>query len=354
MKGNKGEWSELYTCINLLSIGKLYAADENSNKINNIFFPIIKIIRNDIKDEEIEFELKDDSYINIFKNKKFLKDIKSEQLKNYSEFLYNEILNGKNRAFEINGIEDIMNSLELKKIKSSPANKADISIMIHDVNTGYNPICNYSIKSELGSAPTLLNASKATNFVYQIGELPDKCFHFINSISTKEKIKDRLSAILMNTNIAFLCAQNKIFSENLMLIDSRMEEMIGHILLKFYIDGVKDCKDIIKLLEKENPMGFPRNGFYEYKFKKFLCSIALGMFPSKQWDGIDDANGGYIIVKRNGDCLAYQLYNRNAFEEYLLNNTKLEKGSTSKHDYATLYKQSEKIFINLNLQIRFK
>lgn len=32
MKGNKGEWSELYVFFQLLADGKLYAADENMNK----------------------------------------------------------------------------------------------------------------------------------------------------------------------------------------------------------------------------------------------------------------------------------------------------------------------------------
>ena len=43
------------------------------------------------------------------------------------------------------------------------------------------------------------------------------------------------------------------------------------------------------------------------------------MMPSKAWDGHDEANGGYVIVKEDGDVLAYHLYNRGAFETYLLN-----------------------------------
>ena len=53
------------------------------------------------------------------------------------------------------------------------------------------------------------------------------------------------------------------------------------------------------------------------------------MMPSKEWDGQYEANGGYVIVKEDGDVLAYYIYNRGAFETYLLNNTKLERGSTS-------------------------
>ena len=79
------------------------------------------------------------------------------------------------------------------------------------------------------------------------------------------------------------------------------------------------------------------------------------MMPSKIWNGLDEANGGYIIVKEDGDVVAYHIYNRDAFEAYLLENTKFERGSTSKHDFASIYKDStDQKFINLNLQIRFK
>ena len=93
---------------------------------------------------------------------------------------------------------------------------------------------------------------------------------------------------------------------------------------------------------------------YEYKFKKFLCSCALGMTPSKQWDGLDEANGGYIIVKADGEILAYHIYNRDAFEKYLLDNTVLERASTTRHDFMSLYEEDGKMFIKLNLQVRFK
>ena len=36
MSGNKGEWSELYVFFKLLSEGKVYAADENVLKIEEI------------------------------------------------------------------------------------------------------------------------------------------------------------------------------------------------------------------------------------------------------------------------------------------------------------------------------
>ena len=75
---------------------------------------------------------------------------------------------------------------------------------------------------------------------------------------------------------------------------------------------------------------------------------------AKLWDGLDEANGGYIIVKADGEILAYHIYNRNFFEQYLLDNTILERASTSRHDYMSLYEENGEMFIKLNLQIRFR
>lgn len=77
------------------------------------------------------------------------------------------------------------------------------------------------------------------------------------------------------------------------------------------------------------------------------------MVPSKVWTGTFDATGGYLIVKDNGDILCYHIYNRNEFEDYLLNNTKLETASSSRHGFGFIYKHDKDLLFNLNLQIRF-
>ncbi len=74
---------------------------------------------------------------------------------------------------------------------------------------------------------------------------------------------------------------------------------------------------------------------------------------SKEWDGIDETNGGYIIVKADGEILAYHIYNRNMFEQYLFDNTFFERASTTRHKYMTLYEENGEMFIKFNLQIRF-
>ena len=47
LTGNKGEWSEIYTLLKVISDKQLHAGDKNLEKIENIFYPIIKILRNE-------------------------------------------------------------------------------------------------------------------------------------------------------------------------------------------------------------------------------------------------------------------------------------------------------------------
>ena len=45
LTGNRGEWSEIYTLLKLLGEGVMYAGDGNLNKISDLFYPIISVIR---------------------------------------------------------------------------------------------------------------------------------------------------------------------------------------------------------------------------------------------------------------------------------------------------------------------
>lgn len=354
LTGNKGEWSEFYAFVKLLSTGKLYAADENENRISNLFFPIRKIMRTEGQGLDMEYviEAKDGS-VEVRWNADAIRNLTQRSLLETAAYLYRSILDGGNRAFEIEKSDEIMQELACGKITAPSTDKTDIKMQLHDVNTGYDMVCGFSIKSELGSPPTLLNASGATNFVFEVLGINDEQAETINAIETDSKIIDRIGKIREFGGLKYHKMKNANFAGNLMLIDTYMDDIIAELLLDYYQGCAQDCKTLVARLEKKNPLGYPRRGIYEYKFKKFLCSVALGMMPSKVWDGHDEANGGYIIVKYDGDVVAYHLYNRDAFETYLLNNTRFEKGSTNRHGFASIYTEDGKMYMNLNLQIRF-
>lgn len=357
LTGNKGEWSEAYVLLKLLSQGRIYAADEKLHRINDMYFPIIKILREEARDRRCQYAVDSpdgEGKIEVYFNDELKKTIMQSEFETEAAFLYSKIVAGGNHAFAIERTEDFLSSIYCSRLAAPSTDKTDIKMEIHDINTGYQSVCGFSIKSEIGSAPTLINATGATNFIYEISGLTESQISEINEINTNTKIKDRMDKIFsLSTGHRFVKIASETFEHNLMLIDSRMNELLAEALLCHYRDGIIKCKDVVDSLESNNPLLFPVDGFYSYKFKEFLCAAALGMTPATPWDGKDDANGGYIVVTTDGSVLAYHIYNRDSFKQYLLNNTKYERASTSRHGYAFLYTENGKTYLKLNLQIRF-
>ncbi|WP_314621343.1 HpaII family restriction endonuclease [uncultured Selenomonas sp.] len=360
LKGNKGEWSEVYVLLRLLVDGKIYAADSDLHKLEDIYFPIIEIIREESKGEIKEYFTGE--RIAIYVNGTKTKETPAAEFDEESAFLLEEIRRKSSKgAFSIERTQRFMDDILCCKLSAPAIDKSDITIKIVDVHTGYSPTVGFSIKSELGAAPTLLNAGKTTNFIYKIEHEHPEAIREANGIyrvsggGKHPDVRGRISKIIKeNGRLKYWRMNHRIFSDNLALIDSSMDKIIAETLLYFYRDGIGDCEEMVQRLERQNPMRYGNVNAYRYKFKKFLAAAALGMKPATVWDGMDEATGGYIIVTREGSVLAYHIYNRNYFEEYLLKNTRYETASTSRHDFGEIYSENGNDFINLNLQVRFK
>jgi hypothetical protein len=354
--GNKGEWSEVYAFLRLLADGKLFAADEQLNRLGNTFFPIIKILREDVAGSKYGYcPTSDTSEVRIFLNDEQILSLPAEKFDDEAKCLFGDISKhgaGKG-SFEIPKTEAFIHSIYVNKLKAPSIDKSDINILIHDVNTGFEKIVGFSIKSDLGSPPTLLNPGKTTNFVFEVKELFETKIDTINAIDTNQKIIDRINEIGHNGGkLIFEKVDNTTFEDNLIMIDSQMPMIVAEMLKGFYIKRIGTCSRLAEEVINVNPLKHKKE-FYIHKIKELLCASALGMKPATVWDGNDEANGGYIIVKRDGDVVAYHIYNRNFFKDYLLRNTQFVQPSTTRYDYCSLYKENGKIFIKLNLQIRF-
>lgn len=354
--GNKGEWSEIYALFKLLGDKQLYLGDKDIEKLESIVYPIIKILRSE-NDSDFEYSIQDELIL-ISGNEEVLK-IPVVKFKEKALFLLETIKESRERTFSIPRVEEFMQSINCLSLKASSSVKTDISIVVHDQRTNQQPTLGFSIKSQLGSPSTLLNAGKTTNFVFRINNVSfDKeAISEINSINTRSKIKDRLSQIQdRGGEFEFIKTERQIFSNNLVLIDSLLPEILSNIVFDFFSSSSTQLIDLVANVAEQNPLNFDTDNehkFYEYKIKRFLTDVALGMMPSLVWTGQYDATGGFLVVKDSGDVLCYHIYNRNEFEDYLLNNTKLETASSSRHDFGEVYEENGELFFKLNLQIRF-
>lgn len=358
MKGNKGEWSELYAFFELLANGKLFSADENLEKTDS-FVELLSIYRKD-DNKNLNFKIGNEGNINIIDSNTnvVLLTFPQVEAKKIASNIVQE-LNGKS------GISSVLIS-EIQKyfitqIADKTNGKGDINIHIYDPIHGVSSDQEFSIKSFLGSDPTLFNANRTTNIIYKISDAnnaPVTAIHLleINSIVSKNKYIDRIQKLIsLGYKIEFYDYEDSTFKLNLQVIDSDLPQIIAHIVKDKYVSRISKFNLVINKIKEDNPMNYDQSQgheFYEYRLVNFLVEAALGMTSKSVWSGKYDIVGGIIIVKPNAEILCYHLIDFNKFKQYLKNSSRLDNPSGSKMGYGLAYMEEENSFIKLNFQVK--
>ncbi len=354
--GNKGEWSEIYTLFKLLGDGKVHAGDADMNKLD-LYYPILNIIRQ----ESQRYEYKPDTEQHIVvideEGNEYAR-ISMDRFLEESTKLLSKIKNAKERTFSIPETEHFMSEIGCSKLKAPSTDKADIHIVIHDFRTKTTPLLGFSIKSQLGKASTLLNAGPTTNIIYKVAgyDLSDNDIKEINGVGSHLK---RLSALFSKGCILeYSDIDHFVFKNNLLFLDNCMPQFIADCLLVDCLGSNSSIEYCVSEVAKKNPFDYKGKNideYYAHKMKVLLLSTALGMMPGKEWAGRYDVNGGYLVVRKDGEIVCYHFYNRNDVEDYLYKNTRFERASRSRYGFGSLYRGEDgSVYMKLNLQIRFK
>ncbi len=386
-KGNKGEWSELYTLLKLLADGEIYAADENMDKFEKLVFPILQIFREE-KNFKINYLVNGSIKLVEGVTKKTICEINKKKFLDAANIVFNNMKKLSGRSLHVNRFDkkdellSFLKEARIESIKAKSTDKSDIIIQVHDSFTGGNSTLGFSIKSMLGQKSTLFNAGPGTNFIFDIDgiKLDSLELDQINQKTYKmrNKIGERFNTIeKMGGVFKFKKVQSEILELNLRLIDGDLPEIIAYMLKARFQSSQTKIVDLIQELETKNPLNYNqshKHPFYRYKIIKFLYDVALGMTPETIWNGDIKANGGIIVVKNNGDVLVYHTYHKSKFEEYLLNNTFLEQATTSEDEknpgyektkenypgkniknfkFGWLYRDKDFLKLKINLQVRF-
>lgn len=377
-KGNIGEWSEVYVLFRLLAEGRMNVADGNLNAIPNEFYKILAIIREETASTNHYIRQDDSITIEVINKKSGEAETFSMPIIKFAEEA-NLLLKEINTKVKVHtSATSFLDELKITSVQRGAGAKRDITIKIEDFHCGIAQTLGFSIKSFLGADSSLFNAGPGTNFIFEVILPP------ATTIDVEEFNRDtygnsrRLSSRIIklkndyHAEFKFEGVQSPCFFQNLRTIDGDLPFLLSELLLIRYYREAADVKSCVDVLTKENPLEFDINTHgkvYEYKIKRFLQDCALGMVPEKPWTGRYDVTGGQIIVKEDGEVLCYHIYELNRFLDYLFNNTKFETASTSEDSnnpgnprpnpkkrffFGWLYREDGRLFIKLNLQIRFK
>lgn len=383
IKGNKGEWSELYVFTKLLAEGKLYQSDINLNRDEENYYEITKAYREE-SNSTLEFERNSEVSIYRIDNTKrvLLGELSIDYFSGKAADILNGIINGKGKSFEIESVNDYIDETKIQKLTALVTSKSDINLRIYDHRLSKETDLGFSIKSLLGQDSTLFNTGPGNNFIFEIENNLKTSVDEFNRETYKpsggmSKITARLKKIdsELGLKIKFKEVQSKQLWRNLKMIDGDLPEVLAYSLLYRWLYRDASLLKVSEILEEKDPLNFYSGDksdqkLYEYKLKRFLAECAMGMTSETPWHGIYDATGGVIIAKKDGDIVCFHIYDFNLFREYLINNTMFEQPSTGedednpgyirtkkgtkKYYYGWLYEENDKLYFKINLQIRFK
>ncbi|MGZ7847375.1 HpaII family restriction endonuclease [Haemophilus sp. SZY H57] len=380
IRGNVGEWSELYVLIKLLSDGVLYQSDINLCSDSNNAYQVIKAFK-DEANYSLEFD-RVDNHLKVYRvindENTLLKEYTFDDFNEISKQILDSIKTKSERTFSIPNIQQFLSDNCILTAKASSNSKVDIRLRIYDHRLASETELGFSIKSLLGRKSTLFNTGPGNNFRYEVKFLTDsiniKEFNE-STIIDRPKIVSRINKLNeLGTKISFDRIDSRQLQKNLKMIDGDLPEVIAWSLYYRYLKNESSLSQIAELLEKEDPLDFyetdddNKQRMYVYKLKKFLAESAMGMTSENIWLGEYDSFGGVIVAKNDGDIVCFHIYDFNLFRNYLLNNTKFEQASTGENEsqpglkdpnakkkyyFGWLYKENESHYIKLNLQIRF-
>lgn len=351
---NKGEWSEVYCLIKTIADGQLELVDSQLIAKHDFITVVGGKISFSNSKEDYEYSLSKDK-VEIHNKSKITMKLERADFNKLSGSILDKILNARDKTFPIDEVQETFSNIGVLKLKSNSLTKEDLIFKISDDELPNKEYLGFSIKSFLAGSPTLVNASGATNFIYETKITKSK-FALYKELKTKNLIRHLIGD---NHHIKFKKISSEVYQRNLMLIDINMPQIIAE-MLKLYFSG-KHCmvKDIASNLKSANPLKIGDVSIYENKIKDFLFSSALGMFPDKAWDGLRSVDGGLIVINPRGELGTFYIVRKKYlafFREYLFQHCYLDTASTTRHKFGRLVFDEEMrtYFIKLNLQIRVR
>ena len=348
---NVGEWSEVYALAYLLANGGAFAADKNLEIDNSIFYKIIEaLFRKQSDGFDLSYRISDKK-IAVLIDGTVKGYVPRRALTQLAASLHVDLLRPQEgMAFPLKTGDQILDLLMKKNVAAPSSTYNDIYLSLADVRTSSaTPFVGFSIKSQLNAKSTLLNASGATNFIYEI--IPVKKGRLYPMPNFGSQLKpDMQELVKRGYRLKFVRIDNEIHQKNMDLIDSKLAEYLATCLFE---TTQRRNGNFARIATSVFPDTDPKSDAALLKLKQYLGYVMLGMTPSKPWSGQPNDFGGLIVVKKSGDVLFYYLYNMAEFQEFLFNNLKFEYGSRARHKFGKPYVENGRTFIKLNLQLRF-
>ena len=356
--GNKGEWSEIYTLLKLIADGEMLKGDRQLTPIPGASYKVIALERHEATTGATSYTIRG-ATVEISNSERSV--IRDREIFRIQAARLLEVIKSNKATFNIPKIEEFMNEILAFSIKAKSQDKTDINVEIIDHRTNIAHARGFSIKSQLGSPSTLLNASGHTLFDYKIEGLAECDKIRINEISGNRCVQKKVSEIEKLKSSGKIKISNgntrsDVFEHNLVLLDDALPDILASLIYNGYKHMTTQLNELLPHVVNDNirRYQFDDNAtVYSQKIKRLLVASALGMKPASRWQGEYDASGGYLVVLNDGKIISYHIYDKEDFEDYLFHNTRLDTPDQKRYHSGEITSADDCHYMQLGLQIRF-
>ncbi len=336
---NKGEWSEAYTFLRLLTNPIISAADDFLEMKPGKYY-VVKGLTLSTESQTLVVRPMEARY----SFNESAKGVTNVEISEALPIILGEIAEGE-RAFSSPTTQRLFERMGLSKFKAASSQKVDIELELPSLGGGQDAKLGFSIKSMLGSPSTLFNASSTTNIRFSFE--PEG----LEPSSLVGLKYHELRPHLVEKAIEFRGYELETFKDNLEFFGIDFPEKLASVVLSAYLgSGTRTLTEAITIWAADNGGQLAADKF-SFQMKNFLRATALGMRPGSPWTGDLEGYGGYIIVKPNGDLTCLHLENDDDFRNYLLSHTKLDFPKSSL--FSPSFVDSDSLNFSVNFQIRF-
>lgn len=390
---NKGERSESYVVLKLVADGQLAEGDRELRPRGNNYYRLLKIILRALGKSgaarehrrEIVFPHAEkpetapggtNEKIFIRNGEQTLSESTNSEFRKIAEELLKEIRSKKDTG----ALAEFLRSKNLEGFvgKATCGHKSDLQLEILDSGTGTPRELGFSIKSYLGAAPTLVNASAATRLEFRLcrnrktgsASAPDmaelaKKFNAMQDERAGARRKYNWCALLgflreHDVRLEFSKCVEPIYETNLMTVDSAFPRVLATLVRNHFEFKKSSFADALEKLVADDPLDL-RERFtekisaanaagkhnhnagtempriiYAGMMKRFLRHCVLGMNAGTLWHGKSEVSGGIIAVREDGNLVSFFAYNFDELDEFLFSNAKFETPSSTRHKFGRI------------------
>ena len=356
-QASRREWSELYAFFRLLGDGYVCAGTAQAQADEQK--PCrVALVQREEHDGTRRYILEDE-YVHVM-GEKIDKRILRDDFGTVALLVLNLLRapGGESELTSPDGVEEFLDEVGIFDLEAKTDDRTDFYVAFWSVDA---PLIGFRSYSRLGGLIPLLDGGRTANIKFeQTGvRFPNPTVNKINWLEGPNEVFDRMMMIeRMGGVLKYSDVADKIFRSNLLMIDLHFPRIMGEMLRVMYYEGITRIAELTERIKEINPLKIKseligKHRFYEFKVKQFLLALALGMRPAKLYNGTDSAVEGFIYTDGDGEVMCYYKGERKLFEDFLFQNTRLEKGSLEKDKYGYLERENGLYYFKLNLKIGF-